>query len=830
MNNSSNNNNNFNNETKENQKNKMVFGVEFSPEEFWKWLSSKGLKKIKYFKDTASLVSINAFFHLYQGEDIRLYLVQEDKLLGVWLDIDKSTEEEAKDVLEKIPVAPTYFVHTGRHYAGLWELEDGKAEDYKELTSLLLRWVDDLQIVQEMKAKTEKNAMIRVPGSINTKTGRKVKWFKVGEIYTKEEFISALTKTNPHLPVEYCRLSQVLWANFDKIKYNGWRLLSYFALLKEEILDEFINKSEEWEKTNPSKVQQTTEQRLRFSKKELEEKRASFYSCYTIANMSLSELQIDFANIDFISHPCFQCKFKNSRLKPFFQNYKIKFSNDDYKIEGNIVKKGNKIIAENFDIQHIIIEKLPFKIKYYIFTNDYELDLDDDKELQKVFRLEGNLTSFRKFLLKFIDENRHLVEERLSFTGYENEKWNIYKKDYFFPVVHPKWDCSSSGDVNVFIWNWKKLLKIIIEEQDIAFQLGIGYALRFLKQDYNLAPVLLFVGKAGAGKSLRMKIINSLVRVPDTFNFADLTSAFITNFLTKIKGFLIFDEFMYKQEIPQHQALLSLINFSAHLTTTGQHLQNSSPILLSGEQRNLRAFDRTFARRIFTFPVQSFNEKYGEILDELKENYGFLYLFSSSLKEAIQKTKPPLLPPEFFTYPEHHQNVVKAIAIFKAFCSIFEIPYEYNYDLYLRELSKENIRETILIPEILEVLKYIREEFTFYKRKSVYFSEIEKQFGKKPDIFKLVLCDEWSKTKGGGGKYYPSFRITTNSPLVRTYIFNEFVSKSEFEQHIKLLINKLKNELDFTFKYENEDLELVIDYFFSDVEKRGEVIEEEFFN
>jgi hypothetical protein len=810
---------------------------------------------------------------------------ERGRVYAVWLDIDRG-EDEAKRIEGKLPEA-TYRVFTGRYWALVWFLEDGmyeidKRNDFEELKNLMLQLVDDDEIKKEMKSKHITNAMIRVINTINTKTGKSVSWFRVrgGKIWKVEDLKRELIErgavlerqeekqqqgdrqgkteiervrekgtsisTTTKIPncLNHCGLGRFLWNNFDEgLKYEGWRFLSYFAVLNKEFRREFEIRSKDWEGKYPERVEQTTEKRLKISEKDLQ-KGGGFFYCSTISEFSVEGLEIFHSRLNF--HPCIECPFRNYNRRP----YELFGIPEGYELKGNVLYKGSREIAVNFDLNKI--EKIVISDDYenmWIFVRDEdgkvkELDFEKENELRLFFEVVGNIQVFKDFLIKFKKENEHIIYKKPSFSGYDNGVWKILWRDYFTPVVSENFDLSEMGDVKKWKEEWFNICDFVIREKDVITALMIGTALRFLKRDYwGFTPAVALLGEKGSGKTLRLKIINSLIRKPVVVDYHQMTSAFLSNNIGKIKGFITIDEFWTTGvEDERTLSLLGLLNISGKFTAKGKYPENYNPILIAGEDTSFRSWGKQgLNRRVLRLILKKDDEEkwkkyvdfYPQSLKILERNYGFLYEIANEILKVESEIIGELNLKIKVEEREHKEMIEKALRNFFALCVALGVcKIEDVYELIdefasLTQKTQNISSEKAIQQAITRILDVLNEIFEIKKRKSNV--DLDEVLLKVPSAtsynneITLILCDKWVINKfedrfGESRKYIKSFAISKNTPLFKVYKGEGGISLKDFLKHIDEKREKMKNEYgeDRWKEIKNERVADLVSLFFTD--------------
>ena len=820
----------------------------------------------------------NARFYLFNAiEGVKngvMVFKEKGEVIGVWIDIDKDISD-VKRIYEKLPEA-TFLIFTGRFWALLWLLEDGfyekgKRDDFEELKNLMLQLIDDDEIKREMKAKHITNAMVRVINTENTKTGKMVRWFRIGEgkIWKVEDLkkeliergavlgrqeverqrqeqektsISISISTTKKIPdcLNHCRLAKFLWVNYDDgLTYEGWRLLSYFADLNEEFKGEFYKRSKGWEEMYPERVEQTTEKRLKISEKDLQ-KGGGFSYCSTISGIPVEDLRIFHSRLDF--HPCRECSFKNYNRRPY-ETFLIPAG---YVLKGNVLYKGERKIAVKFDLNKI--EKIVVSEDYenmWIFVRDddgvKELDFEKENALRLFFGVLGNIQVFKDFLIEFTKENEHLIYKKPSFSGYEKGVWRILWRDYFTAVVSDNFDLSQNGDVDKWKNEWYNICSFVIEEKDVITALCIGNSLRFLKRDYwGFTPAIVLLGERGSGKTIRLKMINSLIRKPVVVDYYQMTPAFLLNNIGKIRGFITIDEFLTSgQEDERTLALLGLLNISGKFTARAKYPENYNTILLAGEDTSFRFWGKQgLNRRVLRLILKKDDEGkwkrcvnfYREAIRNLEENYGFLHTISDKILEVernIGFLNLNLKVEEI----EHRDIIEKALRMFFSFCVVMgACKLEDVYDLIeefasLSVETQEKAYETAILQSIIKILDVLNKMFEQEKRKKVYLDEVLQRVPSAipyKDEISLIFCDGWSINEFEQNektyKYIKTFSISRNTPIFQSYKNERFWTSSEFMNYIREKRERMKREYgqDYWGKIPDEKIYQIVQGFLSD--------------
>jgi energy-coupling factor transporter ATP-binding protein EcfA2 len=822
----------------------------------------------------------NARFYLFNAiEGVKngvMVFKEKGEVIGVWIDIDRDISD-VKRIYEKLPEA-TFLIFTGRFWALLWLLEDGfyekgKRDDFEELKNLMLQVIDDDEIKKEMKAKHITNAMVRVINTENTKTGKMVRWFRIGEgkIWKVEDLkkeliergavlgrqeeqverqrqeqektsISISISTTKKIPdcLNHCGLAKFLWSNFDDgIKYEGWRLLSYFAVLNKEFRGEFEKRSREWEEMYPERAEQTTEKRLKISEKDLQ-RGGGFFYCSTISGIPVEDLRIFHSRLDF--HPCSECPFRNYNRRPF-ELFSIP---EGYELKGNVLYKGSREIAVNFDLNKI--EKIVISDDYenmWIFVRDddgvKELNFEKENALRLFFGVLGNIQVFKDFLIKFIKENEHIIYKKPSFSGYNDGVWKILWRDYFTAVVSDNFDLSQRGDVEKWKSEWFNICDFVIREKDVITALLVGNALRFLKRDYwGFAPAIVLLGDRGSGKTIRLKMINSLIRKPSVVDYYQMTPAFLLNNIGKIRGFITIDEFLTSgQEDERTLALLGLLNISGKFTARAKYPENYNTILMAGEETSFRFWGKQgLNRRVLRLILKKDDEGkwkrcvefYREAIQNLEENYGFLYTISDKILEVEKKIGFLNLDLKVEEI-EHRDIIEKALRMFFSFCVVLgACKLEDVYGLIeefasLSVETQEKAYETAILQSIIKILDVLNKMFEQEKRKKVYLDEVLQRVPSAipyKDEISLIFCDGWSKNEyeknGKMYKHIKTFSISRNTPIFQSYKNERFWTSSEFMNYIREKRERMKREYgrDIWEKITDEKIYQIVQGFLSD--------------
>jgi hypothetical protein len=837
---------------------------EFTLKDFITWCKSKKIKNLKclypYKVSKLGQKSKNPIVYLdidtqealdrLNSYDIRIYLWQNAALLGAWLDIDLEDEAEVYNLSLLFP-KPTFLIKTGRHFAFLWDIENDESEDglwtedeYNEIRNLLCKILEQKypNLAAENRSKTIGNACIRPPESWNSKSNTQVKWYKIGESYKKSKFLedlifcvpqgekkgisiedtSFITPTTssspiPPLPPSPCGLINFLWENFSDLKYEGWRLLSYDAILRKKE-NEFLEKSKEWEKIHPDKVQQRPQYRLHYSAQELLSNSDDFPSCKTIAELTEDMLSERFLHtIKFNFHPCNTCPHRLSYRKPHRQQAKFSIP-DGYEIDTNfnIIYK-NEIIAKNFNIDSILIKRESHYDKCIIVvkTGKSELayvDLASNQELISQFRV-SSVSRFRKFFAEFENLNPHLVVRDWGFSGYHPQEkvWSILNLHYNTPKVSSTFDVSCEGNFEDWKAIFRDLVSIMTENKDFFLAIPLGGGLNFLAPFQNtIAPAYLLEGQPETGKTLRGLLINFLIRAPKIVDFSSLTRAFIQNELVKIKAFICIDEFKYEDR-NSIEHLIALLNMSEKYTASRFYQSTYAPLILFSN--SVKILDEASARRIFhmkisePFLIEEYSSLYNEILK--RRCWGHLYKIADDLIKLKETLELPFeIPRYFFAFHNHYLAVKSSLEWWYALCKYFDLKFITKEDVI--QFLQENV-PTRKEQALFHILEYIHQKFAKDKRRSIYWSEIA-QLGYNEDIYKLLLCDEWYYVRNASGKIYPRGRITETSTVYFLWLNGvSSLKKEEFLQKIKELRRSIENQTDYKFKIDEKELEMLVD-------------------
>jgi hypothetical protein len=790
---------------------------------------------------------------------IRIRKKGKGKVYAVWIDIDKDIKA-VKGIYEKLPQA-TFLVFTGRHWALVWFLEDaiyeGKRDDFEDLKNLMLGLIDDNEIRQEMKSKHITNAMVRIPNTINSKTGNLVRWFKIGQIWKVEDLKKELTDRGASLPLpqqkeeggeeeekvpsflNHCELAKFLAKNYDEdLRYEGWRFLSYFAVLDEETKEFFVRKSKEWERQNKDRVEQRTEKRLELSKKDIE-KGGGFFYCSTISNFDVEDFQRFHYRLNF--NPCVECKFRDLNRRAW-ELLKIP---EGYELKNGRLYKGSKEIAVDFDlskIEKIVISEEDWEEWIYVKDGEItrEFSLKNEEGLRTFFGIKGNFQNFRDFWTDFRKEHKHLIYRKPDFSGYKDGVWKILWRDYFTPVVAENFDLSQRGDVEKWKTEWFNICDFVIREKDITTALMIGTALRFLKGDYwGFTPAIALLGEKGSGKTLRLKIINSLIRKPSVVDYHQMTSAFLSNYIGKIRGFITIDEFWTTGvEDERTLSLLGLLNISGKFTARGKYQENYNPILIAGEETSFRSWGKQgLNRRVLRLILRKDEEEkwkkyvdfYSQSLKVLEKNYGFLYEIAKKIlrvESEIMELNLKMKVEE----REHKEMIEKALRMFFALSvalGVCEIDYDKIYEFAnLSQTTQEIASEKAIQQTITKILDVMNEIFEIKKRKSNI--DLDEVFHRVPSAttykkeISLILCDKWKinefEDRWGKRKYIKNYFISRNTPLFKIYKGEGFISLPEFIKHIDEKRKKMREQYgeDIWKEIPNQKVADLVSIFFAD--------------
>ena len=820
-----------------------------------------------------------ARFWVWQGIKVaKKYTVEKEGRLPFYgIDIDEGIEK-VNEIVKNLP-RPTFLIMSGRGWWVVYALEDGyykegERDDFRELKERFLKLIDDEKVKKENSHLKIKNFMLRPVGGINLKAGKVVKWYKLGEKWRVQDLIADLDRRiSERISIEiveqgkeqavstdneqvlsttqkeavsinkeqisydfsYCGLAKFLLENYMSVegerpalRYHGWRLLALFAKKFPTFESVFYRLSKEWERRFPKYVQQTTEQRLKIAEREIKE-REGFWACRTLVEKSVDELRELFhLGLDF--HPCQSCKYKHSKRRPVeIQSFLLP---SDYKEEGGELYKGERKIALNFHLSRIekIIEAKDYSNLWIEVRDDdgesISLSLRDKETIEQYFRVLVDWRVFKNFLMEFIKKNEDIKHIQPTKTGYVDGKWWIFNYNYFIPVCSNSLDLQCKGDFKKWLEKWKEINDFVIEKKDIWMVMGVGNGLRFLKMDYSgFVPAVYFTGDAGVGKSLRLMLINTLIRAPIKFDADKLSKAFLENNSGKICGFLTIDEFRTTgKDDERTQVLMGLLNQVEKLTERGKYPPNVSPLLLAGEETSFQYWGRQGAsRRVLKMRVEKDDEAirtYNEALKELSQNFGFLFKISEQILEKEKEIREKIRNGEIrlniqVEDKDNAEIIEKAIILYSAFVLAIYETYEkirsgenrlnidkkiYDAIVEFAEIISSTQKEAkeLTIQDIIRNIREILfEEFEVKKKQSVFLDNILKKLPsditRYRKVLEILFVDKWGvNAVSSKGKRYFYLRNCEIFPINPLYLTMKNVKKLSIWDFMKYIREKRK--------------------------------------
>ncbi len=785
----------------------MFSGKEFTNYDFLNWCRSKGLNSLriwKYKKDIKLDLNDekNLIDYLY-SYDVFVYLFQ-DFPLGICLDVN-TDEKEAYKLYLKLPT-PTFVIVAREKYVEkakvkvlsfFWDIEDRLSEqDYEQICNLLREKFPNL------------SDKFRPPNSWVYDSNYEIVWLKVGESYSKDTLLQLLNslasfpekeekEKEKEIPTK-CQLIENLYSfSFSELKDFALEFLSYDAIINHK--DHIFQRKCIASKIHPSPYLQ----KAFFN---LQNRQDNIPSCRTFASMSTDELEDLFlSNSKFDSHPCETCYFNFSLRKPFYQFKKLTIPKD-YEIDdkGNIKEKG-KIIARNFFIDsflNIIYEKPSFKIVIREGRELRYVDFASSKEISSYFL--SSAKKFREFILQLSTQNEYLEVYQKGFSGYDfaSKTWNILNFHYTKPIVSDKLDVSIKGKKEEFISILKDIVSLMTENKDFYLGIPLGGALNFLSPS-NTAPAYLISGLSETGKTLRLSLINFLVRYPKPLDFTTISEAFIKSQLPKIKAFICIDN-VSDSNRKYAERLTILLNLN-------EIASSYIPLILASSK--IKNYNH---KSILHLKIEEKNdellEEYSKILRKILHLpcYGHLYKISNDLCQIKNLSKLPFeINPNLFSFQSNYVAFKSALEWWHSLCAYLDVKFNITQEDIMNFINENFSTQKEYI--LLSLLDYIHQKFQKGKS-SVYWREIKQELGINDDIFKILLCNEWSYHDNGFGKKYPVLRITKNSPLYQLW---KGIPIQETELISKIFENKemIESHTDYKFKVKEKEIKSLISNF-----------------
>ena len=292
--------------------------------------------------------------------------------------------------------------------------------------------------------------------------------------------------------------------------------------------------------------------------------------------------------------------------------------------------------------------------------------------IQQLYINPDKVSEIKRFLTKYIEAVKERRGVKINFLGYRyvNGFWDIavggdgnYRRkdlgylifdreidgNWFSPTVQGSLDTFKAIYYQAFLLN------------DPALHLVIAHYLSWIGEQFidtkslkpQINPVLILVGDAGTGKSIRAKIGAGIFGNPAVFSFTNITQAGFNNRFPLIKAPIGIDEVITKSQRDEEklgELLYNIGNKSGKMNAYATHDPIDVPILLTGETENL-LIDKVFAsyrglnRRSIVIKMttewRDNSDMLDMILDELHDHYGHVLSYVKSLKpedkEVIEK-------------------------------------------------------------------------------------------------------------------------------------------------------------------------------------------------
>ena len=608
-----------------------------------------------------------------------------------WLEWDletRDTNEVIKILKEKLSwlssnfFTPNILVWSGRGFHLIWQIDEFINSDEVEFLKRN-EWVYK-RIAKELGADTNSfymNWYVRLPNTINTKTGSVVKWELLNDIeIRKDEYIKKVNelfelwwdgkgteRTSYELDEEnieidvrtglieeifrFCNLIRELDESWETHTYDEWFLMSIiyavWSQYNESKKQEFIEKSQRW----TGKVVRDAETQLYYTEKWLRNG-IKFRSC---------------SRLSFQYPACKGCPYASSRLSIFGIAKAVKFSYTiplPYRhLNGEVWKDTGENIEKVFD-NPIEILKIERVITPHKFMKENELktlirlrvkvraDMEIDKVVEftqdnqeQLIQLLGarSWVSVKEFFRSVISANRDKIDWIYAYSGILNWKENFYRKDYL-TNLYEGLECEVYGSKENFWSAIKELLKI----HDIPLLFCLGASLlgavatsdEWFMNIETLTPAFVLVGSTGVGKTLRLDIANAFWRSPrpsSRIYFPSATLKFITNKIPFIKGFIPIDELIYSGEEEKKELLYAIVSGQGRRTAMEEYEPIQGSILITGEKTQIDTFLGGLKRRYLMISIRDWDKRNNERLTQIRRilnrNYGFIFEIVPFLKE-----------------------------------------------------------------------------------------------------------------------------------------------------------------------------------------------------
>jgi hypothetical protein len=784
----------------------MFSGKEFKDWDFLNWCRSKGLNSLRIIwknKDDITLKLNEEALDRIHSYDIFVYLWQDGSPLGICLDVNKDVKEAYKLSL-KLPT-PTFVIvakedkENKEVLSFFWDIEDRLSEqDYEQISNLLREKFPNLALSNKF----------RPPNSWESYFNSEIVWLKVGESYSKDTFLQHLNYFLAPLPEKEekekeeeiptkCQLIENLYSlPFSELKDFALEFLSYDAIInnKEHIFQRKCIDS----KIHPSPYLQ---------KALLQNSQDNIPSCRIIASLSKDELDDLFGN-KFDSHPCENCYFNFSLRKPFYQFKKLTIPKG-YIEENGIIreKKTETTIAYDFDVDSILEIKENRSLNTKIVARKGRelqyIDFASGKEILSSFKTPY-VKKFREFIAEFISKNKHLIIHQKGYSGYdfETKTWNILNLHYTEPRISETLDISKKGKQEDFISILKDIVSLMTENKDFYLAIPLCGALNFLEKPSDPAPAYLISGLPETGKTLRLSLINFLVRYPKPLDFTTISEAFIKSQLPKIKAFICVDN-VSDNKRKYAERLTILLNLN-------EISSSYIPLILASSK--IKNYNH---KSILHLKIEEKNdellEEYSKILQKILHLpcYGHLFKISNDLCQIKQMSNLPIeINPNLFSFKSNYMAFKSALHWWHSLCSYLDVNFNITQEDIMNFINENFSTQKEYI--LLSLLDHIHQKFK--GKSSVYWREIKQELGINDDIFKILLCNEWSYHDNGFGKKYPVLRITKNSPMYQLW---KGIPIQETELISKILENKeiIESQTDYKFKVSDKEIKSLISNF-----------------
>jgi len=528
--------------------------------------------------------------------------------------------------------------------------------------------------------------------------------FTVSDI-SKEEFYTGISR---------CSVLKVLDEDWENHGYEEWFLMTTVYAIKilyaenekekEELIKEFHKKSSRYRNYNFHEAEYFLNKIIEYQSEGLK-----IHSCRSINE----RINTKYLNV------CKTCPYKKEDKDGniyghylFSYIYRDSLEDDDIKIDGWVLKENgwHKYIAKT----DTYVQVAP----YFKIRTHYIVGKEDDEYIEMVDRTGRSYIrnierkhSYKpniEILKRFGEVNLLMENDAKIFFGTYIEKVKVkrgviidfvgYKYDTnFWDIVVGGYDRFSRKELHYIFYgddkddsyvpevkgredNFKSIYFKLFRLNDPPLHLMIAHYLSWIGKELtrdvflfeNINPILLAVGDAQVGKSIRAKAAAGLYGTTALFSFSNISLATFTNRFPLIQTPFCIDEVVLNSDFEDRKfALLiyNITNIQRKMIVNTSYNPINVPIILTGETQSLpigKVFDmyRGLNRRSILL----------EMTDEWKENTDVIV---NALNELQQ----------------HHGHIL-------------------NYVLSLKEEDKQ---------EILQLMKYLREKIDFGKGN---FSEI----------------------------------------------------------------------------------------------------------